>query len=664
MKRLIFSAAIVISAFGLVATGTPTFATTTLLGSVGTTEVSLDQKTVTLTTPTTNSPGVWVITVQDPTIATVNGLTLTLLKAGATQITYTQEASGAYNSDSRMAVLRVDPGTPVLGTWAPATVALSAGTFTVTPPTSTSNGTWYYTLANATKNGRAIATILGDKISLLDGGMVTIDATQNANNSWKSATTSTTLTITAIAPVIGTFTSVTVAKDSVGSFSLISPTSTSKGLWSFTSSNPAVATISGNTVYPAAVGTTTITAYQAPANGYGSATISMTLTVTAAAPTVGTFSPINYTLGTNPSNQITLVDPTSNSSGAWSYSVADPSVATVSGKILTVLKAGSTTITATQNAAGNYGTSTPQTVSLVVSEKPTYASLPNLNQVVGDPSRTIIPPTSPSSGAWTMTSSNTAVASVNGLSLSFGDAGTSTITLSQAADGVYLAGSTTFTVTVSGLVPTVGTLSPVTLNVGQTLTAIPNPTSNSSGSWTYVTSDPSIAAVVGGKIVGVKVGTTTLSATQQPSGKYGQSNTVQATITVTPAPAPTPTPTPTPKPTPTPTPKPTPSPTTKTSPTPTPKPTSKPSKKPTPKPKPKPTKKKPASPIPANVTPLVTATSAGEVITIKVQGSGKVQAMINGAPAKIGANAVHPGTDLVIVEYQSRVIYSRVFTIK
>jgi hypothetical protein len=633
MKRIIFSAAIVISSYGLLATQAPaTFATTTRLGTVTSTHVGLDQKTVTLTPPSSNSPGKWVITIEDPTIASVTGLTLTLLRAGSTQITYTQLASGVFTSNSRQAVLVVDPGTPILGTWAPVTAALTAGSYTITPPTSSSTGTWNYSISNALVAGHQIATISGSKITLLDAGTLTINATQYATSSWKSITATTTLAITAIAPVVGTFTNITIAKDSVSSLSLTPPTSTSSGAWSFTSSDSSIAIASGTTLTPVAVGTATITAYQAPAGGYSSARATMVLTVTAAAPVVGGFTPITYTLGSSAGNQLALTAPKSNSPGAWSYSVADPTIATVSASTLTILKAGSTTITATQQASGNYGVSLPQTFALSVNAVATYSALPNLSQVAGDPARTITPPTSLSTGAWTMSSSDPTIAAVNGLTLSFGNAGKATVTLSQAAAGSYLAGTTTFTVSVAGLVPTIGTLAPVTIEVGAKLATIPNPTSNSAGVWSYATADPSIATVVEGKIVGIKVGTTMIYATQSPSGKYGQSNTAQAVLTVTAASKPAPTPTKTPTPTPAPTPTKTPTAT----------------KSPTPKPA---------------VVPLVTVKSSGMKIIITAKG-GKVIATINGAPAKVGSNTARAGDNLVIVEFDNQVIYSRVITIK
>lgn len=60
---------------------------------------------------------------------------------------------------------------------------------------------------------------------------------------------------------------------------LLSPTSTSPGTFAFLSSNPAVATISGNTCSVQGVGTSTITANQSASGGYASSSTAATLTV-------------------------------------------------------------------------------------------------------------------------------------------------------------------------------------------------------------------------------------------------------------------------------------------------------------------------------------------------------------------------------------------------
>jgi hypothetical protein len=68
-----------------------------------------------------------------------------------------------------------------------------------------------------------------------------------------------------------------------------------------------------------------------------------------------------------------LTNPTSNSSGVFTYSSSNTAVATISGNMVTIVGAGSSTITATQAASGNYG-SASATASLVVTYPPLPAS--------------------------------------------------------------------------------------------------------------------------------------------------------------------------------------------------------------------------------------------------------------------------------------------------
>lgn len=54
----------------------------------------------------------------------------------------------------------------------------------------------------------------------------------------------------------------------------------------------------------------------------------------------------------------TLATPTSNSAGTFAYSIANESIGTIDGDILTIHDAGTTTLTATQAANGIYGVGT------------------------------------------------------------------------------------------------------------------------------------------------------------------------------------------------------------------------------------------------------------------------------------------------------------------
>lgn len=85
------------------------------------------------------------------------------------------------------------------------------------------------------------------------------------------------------APTLGSF---SVPAKNVGdsAFALTAPTSSSPGTFSYASSAPSVATVSGNVVTVVGIGTTTITATQAKSGLFEQATTSAVLTVSAALP--------------------------------------------------------------------------------------------------------------------------------------------------------------------------------------------------------------------------------------------------------------------------------------------------------------------------------------------------------------------------------------------
>jgi hypothetical protein len=281
------------------------------------------------------------------------------------------------------------------------------------------------------------------------------------------------------------------------------------------------------------------------------------------------------------------------------------------------------TVTAVQSPALKFGASRPLTISVFVKGRQSLTAPANVEKLAGDPDIAIAYPASQSAGKWSATSSDPAIASVNGNAIKLGNAGTATITLTQEATDSWVTSSTTFSVRVIGVTPTLGAFAPFEISVGERATAAKAPVSNSTGKWIYTSSDPKVAAVIENVVTGVAIGTATISAYQQPAGKYGQSNTLQAAVTVKAAAAVTPTPAP----------KPTPS----------------------------------ASANPA--TPSVVRASAAlskRVISIYVAnvGTAPIIAMIDSRVVQIGKNTVTPGKRTVRVYSGGKLILSRNFTVK
>ena len=163
---------------------------------------------------------------------------------------------------------------------------------------------------------------------------------------------------------------------------------------------------------------------------------------------------------------------------------------------------------------------------------PTLSNFSVPAKLVGDAAFELTAPTTNSTGAFTYTSSNTSVASISGSTVTIVGVGTSTITASQAADGSFGAGSITasFIVTASPL-PTVGALSLPDALLGDAPFVLTAPTSNSSGAFTYTSSNTSVATISGSTLTFVGFGTSTITATQAATESY-DTRSVTATLTV------------------------------------------------------------------------------------------------------------------------------------
>ena len=160
----------------------------------------------------------------------------------------------------------------------------------------------------------------------------------------------------------------------VGTFTLPQPSSNGSSPGVFTYSvvgSTGVVSVSSNVATMIAAGTTTIRATQAAAGGYASAYVEASVTINPIAPTFsnsGVFTISSKTIG---DAAFTPAYPTSNSSGAFTYTSSATSVATVNPTtgLVTIVAAGTTTIRATQAAAGGYASAYVE-ASLAVTTPP------------------------------------------------------------------------------------------------------------------------------------------------------------------------------------------------------------------------------------------------------------------------------------------------------
>lgn len=461
---------------------------------------------------------------------TINGATSSTYTSGAlTQTTYFKRVAnnGVETSDSDPITITVTPTNTVGSASSSPTLSINTALTDITHATTGATGigtatglpsgvTATWTTNTITISGTPTASGTFNYTVPLTGGCGSVSATG-------------TITVNALIPTIGTF-SISTKSFGDADFSLTTPTSDSAGAFTFTSSNASVATISGSTVTIVGAGTATITATQAADGNYDSGSTSATLTVNAISPTIGTLSSITKSFG---DADFSITDPTSNSSGTFTYTSSTTSVATISGTTVTIVGAGTATITATQAANGNYTAGTTTATLTVNTIAPTLGTFNSITKNYGDANFSLTAPTSDSSGSFTFVSSNTSVASINGTTVTVVGAGTATITATQAANGNYTSGSTTATLTVNTISPTFGAFNSITKTDGDASFSLTAPTSNSSGAFTYISSDSSVASISGSTVTIAGVGSATITASQAANGNYSSRSTT-TTITVNP----------------------------------------------------------------------------------------------------------------------------------
>ncbi len=203
---------------------------------------------------------------------------------------------------------------------------------------------------------------------------------------------------------------------------------------SFSSSDQTVATISGNVVTIVGGGTVDITASQAGDDNYLAATsVVQTMTVNKTDQTISfgelpekTFGNANFSLNASTSSGL-----------AVTYSSSDESVATVSGNIISIVGAGTATVTATQVGNDNYNAATEVQQVLVVNKADQEITFEALeDKLLGD-SDFDLTSTVTSGLAVTYTSSDATVATINGSTVTLVGVGATTITAIQTGDANY-----------------------------------------------------------------------------------------------------------------------------------------------------------------------------------------------------------------------------------
>ena len=486
--------------------------------------------------PTSDSIGAYTYTSSLPGVATINstGTIVTIVGVGSTTITVSQDACGNYPAGSKTGTLAVTYKTVTYGTFTPPAKTIVDAPFSMVPyaPTTDSSGAYTYT---SSAPGVATISTDGTVVTIVGQGSTTITASQDICGNYGASSKTGVLTISGLTTTYGTFTPpAKTFGDAAFSMVPFAPTTTSNGAYTYTSSAPGVATINstGTVVTIVGQGSTTITASQDICGNYAAGSTTGVLAVARKAITYGTFTPPAKTFGAVPFSMVSYA-PTTDSSGAYTYRSSTPGVATITedGTVVTIIGQGSTTITVSQDICGNYAAGSKTGVLAVARKATSYGAFTPPAKTFGAVPFSLVSfaPTTDNNGAYIYTSSAPGVATINstGTVVTIIGQGSTTITASQDICGNYLAGSTTGTLTVARAIPTYNAVSSFTKTYGNpsfSLVPYMSGISNSNGSYTFTSSNPSAVSIDGdgvtANILAYSSSAVTITANQDVCGNY------------------------------------------------------------------------------------------------------------------------------------------------
>jgi len=387
---------------------------------------------------------------SDPTVAEVNATTgeVTIKKVGNATITATSAENQYYTSGTASYNIVVTAGTP---TFAYSESTASAVYGTENPALPTLNNPNGLTVTYSSSNS-AVATVNAQgEVAIVGAGTTTITATGAATGNYQGATATYTLTVTkAQAKVEYSDEAATATFGTEATLPTVATTPANLPL-TYSSSHTDVATVDAQGVVSiVGIGQTTITAKFEGNGNYETAEDSYTLTVNAGTPTFAySESTASAVYGTENPALPTLNNPYGLS---VTYSSSNSAVATVNAQgEVAIVGAGTTVITATGAATGNYqGATATYTLTVTKAQATLAFAKGTINATIGGEVEAN-PLTNEANLTVAYSSSDTNVATVDATTgeVNIVGTGSAIITATGEENANYLGTTATYTINVA-----------------------------------------------------------------------------------------------------------------------------------------------------------------------------------------------------------------------
>ena len=288
-----------------------------------------------------------IFTSSNLNVATVNGNEVTIVGAGATTITASQEGDANYtaatNVDQELVISKANQAIVF--------EALSARTFGDAPFTLNATGGGSTSPVIFTSSNLNVATVNGNELTIVGAGTTTITASQDGDANYTAAANVDQELVINKANQTIIFEALSAQTFGDAPFTLAATGGGSSSPVIFTSSNLNVATLDGEEVTIVGAGTAIITASQEGDDNYLAATnVDQELVIDKSNQTITFTQILDYELGVD--TDAIVLDASASSGLVVTYTVNGP--ADLSGNNLTPTGSGTVTVTASQSGNNNY----------------------------------------------------------------------------------------------------------------------------------------------------------------------------------------------------------------------------------------------------------------------------------------------------------------------
>ncbi|WP_345293493.1 autotransporter domain-containing protein [Luteimonas vadosa] len=388
-----------------------------------------------------------------PGVCTVSGTTVTMQAAGSCMLTADQAGDANYEAAPQVQLtVQIGRSAQAITNFAanPASPTyVPGGTFAVsaTPGASSSPVVFGSTTPS-------VCTVTGSTVAMQSAGTCTLTADQAGDASYQAAPQVVlNAQIRAGSQALANFAANPASPTYVpgGTFAVSATPGASSSPVVFGSNTPAVCTVSGSTVAMRSAGSCVLTADQAGDARYAAAAqVVLNVQIGQASQSITNFAANPGAPVYAPNGTFAVSATAGASSSPLVFGSTTPAVCTVAGTTANMVGAGNCRLTANQAGDANYSAAPQVVLDVAIGQAmPTIGWIGALQRTTGEPAFDLPAPTSTSPGAFTYASSNPAVATVSGRTVTIVGPGTTTLTATQAATTNYTAASATTTLQVA-----------------------------------------------------------------------------------------------------------------------------------------------------------------------------------------------------------------------